>query len=85
MYKIFTILQCDSHLGILMYVLATVAFGLIGWGYFYFMGTMVQEVMHELAEAKWSENLVALWRIRSVEVEYYEVSDVKGKGSGQGA
>ena len=68
------VLQCDTYLGITLYVVSAVLFVYLILGYGYMMHSMISLVSKEFKGSKWVDVLEKLMRIRDEEVREYNVS-----------
>jgi hypothetical protein len=68
-----TILQCDSYLGITLYVFSSVLFVYMICGYFYMFYVLISQVTREFKSSKWINVLEKLIKIRDEEYADYLV------------
>jgi Ran GTPase-activating protein (RanGAP) involved in mRNA processing and transport len=71
LFSVFHILQCDSFLGIYVYVASTLAFAFVLCGYGYLFHVLVTDTIREIKASKWVNALLALQSLRKVELAAY--------------
>jgi Ran GTPase-activating protein (RanGAP) involved in mRNA processing and transport len=69
--SVFQTLQCDTFLGIYVYVASVLCFAFLLCGYIYIFWNLIMDTIREVKTSKWVNPLIALQSLRAVELETY--------------